>query len=70
MVKLVKETREADPDNAILIVTEGLFSMDADSPDVVFYQKIAKQYNAFLLIDCALDFGHLGEKGRGRLVSI
>jgi glycine C-acetyltransferase len=44
--------------------------MDADSPDLVFYQKIAKQYNAFLLIDCAHDFGHLGEKGKGTVFNI
>lgn len=39
--------------------------MDADSPDVVFYQKVTKEHNAFLVIDCAHDFGHLGEKGKG-----
>lgn len=39
--------------------------MDSDSPDLNFYQKITKKYNAFLLIDCAHDFGHLGLKGRG-----
>ena len=39
--------------------------MDSDSPDLVAYQKICKKYNAFLLIDCAHDFGHIGEHGRG-----
>jgi glycine C-acetyltransferase len=34
MEEMVKETREKDPNNAILVVTEGLFSMDADSPDL------------------------------------
>ena len=66
MTQMLKETREKDPHNAILVITEGLFSMDADSPDLVYYQKVAKQYNAYLLIDCAHDFGHLGEKGRGK----
>jgi glycine C-acetyltransferase len=65
MTQMLKETREKDPHNAILVITEGLFSMDADSPDLIYYQKITKQYNAFLLIDCAHDFGHLGEKGKG-----
>ena len=46
-------------------MTEGLFSMDSDSPDLVAYQKICKQYKAFLLIDCAHDFGHIGENGKG-----
>ena len=67
MVAMLKETREKDPDNAILVVTEGLFSMDADYPDLVFYQKITKQYNAYLMIDCAHDFGHLGAKGKGNI---
>ena len=65
MERMLRETREADPDNAILVVTEGLFSMDADSPDLKFYQKTAKKYNAYLLIDCAHDFGHLGPTGKG-----
>lgn len=65
MVELLKETRKGNPDSAILVVTEGLFSMDSDSPDLNFYQKITKEYGAFLLIDCAHDFGHLGAKGRG-----
>ena len=65
MTQILKETREKDPDNAILVVTEGLFSMDADSPDLVYYQRVTKQYDAYLLIDCAHDFGHLGAKGKG-----
>ena len=65
MERMLRETREADPDNAILVVTEGLFSMDADSPDLKYYQKTAKKYNAYLLIDCAHDFGHLGPNGKG-----
>lgn len=65
MVEILAKTRQENPNDAILVVTEGLFSMDADSPDVVFYQKITKQHNAFLLIDCAHDFGHLGDKGQG-----
>ena len=62
---MVRETREADKENAIIVVTEGLFSMDADSPDLKLYQRVAKNYNAYLLIDCAHDFGHLGPTGKG-----
>ena len=70
MLRILKETRQADPDNAILVVTEGLFSMDADSPDLKFYQQAAKKYNAYLLIDCAHDFGHLGPTGKGNSINI
>ncbi len=34
--------RSKNPEAAILVVTEGLFSMDSDSPDLVAYQKICK----------------------------
>jgi glycine C-acetyltransferase len=65
MLEILAETRKQNPDSAILVVTEGLFSMDSDSPDLNFYQKATKEHNAFLLVDCAHDFGHLGERGRG-----
>jgi glycine C-acetyltransferase len=42
METLLKEVRANDPNNAILVVTEGLFSMDSDSPDLKAYQKICK----------------------------
>lgn len=65
MVEKLKEVRAKNPDKAILVVTEGLFSMDSDSPDLVAYQKVCKEQNAFLLIDCAHDFGNIGENGKG-----
>lgn len=42
MVKMLKETRENDPDNAILVITEGLFSMDSDTPDLNLTQQACK----------------------------
>lgn len=65
MTSKLKEVRAKNPEDGILVVTEGLFSMDSDSPDLVAYQKICKEHNAFLLIDCAHDFGHIGETGKG-----
>lgn len=65
MTKILRETREQNPESAILVISEGLFSMDADSPDVNYYQQITKKYGAFLLLDCAHDFGHLGHYGKG-----
>ena len=66
MTKILRETREQNPNSAILVISEGLFSMDADSPDVNYYQQITKKYDAFLLLDCAHDFGHLGYYGKGK----
>lgn len=42
MIKTLTEVRQKDPDNAILVITEGLFSMDSDSPDLKAYQKVCK----------------------------
>lgn len=39
--------------------------MDSDSPDLNAYQQICLKYDAYLMIDCAHDFGHLGKKGKG-----
>jgi glycine C-acetyltransferase len=39
--------------------------MDSDTADLVLIQQICKKYKAFLLIDCAHDFGSMGENGRG-----
>lgn len=46
-----------------MVVTEGLFSMDSDYVDLVALQKMTAKYEAFLLIDCAHDFGCMGKKG-------
>jgi len=67
MVNAIKEIRKTDNDNAILVLTESLFSMDSDTPDLVYLQKECKKYDAFLLIDMAHDLGALGEKGLGAL---
>ncbi len=65
MVEYLQKIRAKDTENGILVVTEGLFSMDSDSPDLNAMQKVCKKYNAFLLIDSAHDFGNMGEKGKG-----
>jgi glycine C-acetyltransferase len=59
--------RRKDSENGILVITEGIFSMDADSPDIPRLQEICRTYNATLLVDVAHDFGSLGPKGTGVL---
>jgi 7-keto-8-aminopelargonate synthetase-like enzyme len=59
--------RRDDEVGGILVVTETLFSMDSDFPDIKALQDICRQYNATLLVDCAHDLGALGETGRGKL---
>ncbi len=55
------------PSAGILIVTESLFSMDSDSPDIAAHQELAKRYGARLMVDVAHDMGAMGEDGRGVL---
>jgi glycine C-acetyltransferase len=65
--ELLAAIRARDTANAILVVTEGLFSMDADVPDLALMQHLCREYNATLLVDVAHDFGALGPGGTGSL---
>ncbi|MDZ7895174.1 MAG: aminotransferase class I/II-fold pyridoxal phosphate-dependent enzyme [Sphingobium sp.] len=62
--KLAK-IRANDTENGILVVTESLFSMDSDTPDIAAIQALAHEYNATLVVDVAHDLGNLGPTGRG-----
>jgi 8-amino-7-oxononanoate synthase len=48
-----------------LIVTEGLFSMDGDMPDLAALIRLKNQYNCWLMVDEAHSVGVLGATGRG-----
>jgi len=55
----------ATDDTAILIVTDGVFSMGGDIVDLPQLVKIARKFNARVFIDDAHSIGVLGENGRG-----
>lgn len=59
--------RAKDTANGILVITEGLFSMDSDTPDLVKLQALAHEYGATLVVDVAHDLGALGPNGRGHI---
>lgn len=59
--------RANDRDAAIMIVTEGLFSMDSDTPDIAALQTLAHEYGATLMVDVAHDLGNLGPDGTGHI---
>ena len=48
-----------------VLVTEGLFSMDGDSPDVERLVRLKRGYGLILYVDDAHGFGVLGKTGRG-----
>lgn len=61
----LRRIREKDATNAILVVTESLFSMDSDTPDLKALQNLCDEYQATLLVDAAHDLGAMGPGGRG-----
>jgi 7-keto-8-aminopelargonate synthetase-like enzyme len=63
----LKKIRANDSVNGIMVVTESLFSMDSDTPDLVALQALCREYNATLLVDVAHDLGCLGDDGRGHI---
>ncbi|MCX7545670.1 aminotransferase class I/II-fold pyridoxal phosphate-dependent enzyme [Marinicella gelatinilytica] len=56
---------EEHPKNTILWATEGVFSMDGDSPDLSATALSADMFNALLWVDDAHGIGVLGDKGGG-----
>jgi 7-keto-8-aminopelargonate synthetase-like enzyme len=64
---ILAKIRDKDKDNGILVITEGLFSMDSDTPDLASLQAICHEYNATLVVDVAHDLGCLGKDGRGHI---
>jgi 7-keto-8-aminopelargonate synthetase-like enzyme len=63
----LRAIRAQDTQNGIMVVTEGLFSMDSDTPDLVALQDLCHEYGATLMVDVAHDLGCLGEDGRGHI---
>src|SRR3712207_453616 len=59
--------RAKDTENGILVITESLFSMDSDTPDIGGLQELAREFDAVLVVDVAHDLGCLGPDGRGHL---
>lgn len=52
-------------DGDVLVASEGVFSMDGDTPDVPALVAQCQQHNGWLMIDDAHGFGVLGESGLG-----
>lgn len=63
----LRAIREQDAENAILVVTEGVFSMDADSPDIRAFQTLCHEFDATLVVDVAHDLGCVGPSGSGQI---
>lgn len=64
--KLLNENVSAYPDG-IIVVTDGVFSMDGDIARIPEILDVTRKYNAILLIDEAHATGVIGYKGAGTL---
>ena len=53
------------PDTNIYIVTETVFSMDGDSPNLEELVELSEKYKCYLVVDEAHTLGVFGEKGEG-----
>ncbi len=60
---ILKEKR--DDYETVLIITDGVFSMDGDLAPLEALVKLAKKYNALTYVDDAHGSGVLGKSGRG-----
>jgi len=49
----------------VLIVVEGLYSMDGDIPDLAQFVEVKQRHAAFLMVDEAHSLGVIGETGKG-----
>lgn len=63
--RLLKKAYNENSENDIYVVTESVFSMDGDSPDLEKIKSLTGKYNASLIIDEAHALGVKGKKGEG-----
>ena len=57
-------------DTTIYIVTESVFSMDGDTPNLEELVQLAEKYNSYIVVDEAHALGVFGEKGEGLVQSL
>lgn len=68
--KLNSRKETITENDEIYIVTESVFSMDGDSPDLLAMQKLCNTYNARLIIDEAHATGVIGTCGQGLVQTV
>lgn len=65
MESLERFLQKCEPDKIKLIVADGVFSMEGDVVNLPDMVKLAKKYNASVMIDEAHSLGFFGENGAG-----
>ena len=64
-IAAAEEALSRHPGGRRWVITEGYFSMDADSPDLPALRELCDLYDAALIVDEAHSVGVLGPNGRG-----
>jgi 8-amino-7-oxononanoate synthase len=65
MESLEKQLQKCEPDKIKLIVVDGVFSMEGDIANIPEIVRLAREYNANVMVDEAHGLGVLGRQGRG-----
>jgi len=65
MYSLEKHLQKCEPDRIKLIVVDGVFSMEGDLANLPEIVRLAKKYDANIMVDEAHSLGVLGQQGRG-----
>ena len=61
---------DTNGDTPVYVVTESVFSMDGDSPDLMSMAALCSRYNAHLVVDEAHAVGLFGTNGAGLIESL
>lgn len=65
MESLEKQLKKCEPDKVKLVVADGVFSMEGDVINLPEVVRLAKKYDASVMIDEAHSLGVFGKNGRG-----
>ncbi|MDH8702572.1 8-amino-7-oxononanoate synthase [Dysgonomonadaceae bacterium PH5-43] len=65
MESLERQLQKCEPNKVKLIVTDGVFSMEGDIANIPEIIRLAKKYDANVMVDEAHGIGMLGRQGRG-----
>ena len=64
---LERHSNGTDSPDEVYVVTEAVFSMDGDSPDLIAMSQMTEEYNAFFVVDEAHSVGVFGKNGVGKV---